>query len=410
MPWNPTVANVVTEFGAQCVGHSHDDWPHIQAALDTGRAVYLPGRGYDRLNPLVYSVTRPLVCTVPGQMIFGDGRFRSPIIAAPNFVGGQLIKAQTGEEGPRLSDLWLMTANRGQINGVDFSDTPRFYLGNMRISGFANNIVALGNCGGAEIVRVESWAGSPTGANLRMGGSLDSVTVTGLRIWPFDDTWSDGAKPDNLMQVGCDIGYVDGFQMSDCMAICANQLVLRDGWGTLSNNIFDTLNGILITGGRYSLNGGHISGGVWKGKNGSGDVSCTNSITATGGALAINGSVFTTLAGIGLFVGGTARVTCSGCEFENADNLSPAIALNGQNAVLTASGNNLHRNPNLVGGEALITVLAGRATITDNRPPIDGAGKFIRVAADDWHQVQGNRPGGWSIATPAGGFGVYGPN
>lgn len=388
-------------YGARGNG-STDDTAAINAAIATGQTVLIP--------PGTYMVSSQLLNTTTNQIIMGSGLAgQTTIKATSGFTSGTIFNTTvTGSIGPQLMDMWITCTTAGSLTGITLLNCPRFKLIRVRVTRCAIGLDMRGNSGGANLTDCEWWN---TTNDVVIDGSLDCVFISGNRCWPFDDATFAFAS-----HTGISSGRCDGLMITNSMFICLNQLNLFNStgfpssvnpgstFGIVNNTDFDSLNGIIISAGSVT-----VSSCLFSGASGSLEhVTPSANISQTGGLVSLSSCYFTnanfTMIGC---TGGTLII--EGCQLTGAGNTNPYIAVSGSTTILTCNGNDFQRST-AIGGSFMITVGSGRATITNNRSPIDGSGNFILVSTDNWNRVVYNATGSWTNSFPTPTVGIYTPN
>jgi hypothetical protein len=390
----------VKRYGARFDGVT-DDTAAIQAAINTGKTVLFP--------PGTGMVSSQILTQTPNQIIMGSGLSNQTIIKATSgFTSGTIFNTNVTSVGPQLMDFWITCTTAGNLTGITFQGCPRFKLVRMRVTRCQIGLDMRKNSGGANMTDCEFWN---TSDDIVIDGSLDCVFISGHRSWPFDD-------PSGLYynHVGIQSGRCDGLMISNSMFICNNQLDLFTSAGfpsgtspgstfaQVNNTDFDSLNGLIISGGWAFVTGCTFSGssGVL------GGLTIVSNITQTGGVVSLSSCFFTNA--VSTIIGcnaGTLQI--EGCNFAGAGNGNPFVNFGGAASILLCNNNNFVRSSG-VGGNYMITVGSGRATITNNRCPIDGTGNFILVSSDNWNRVVYNATGSWTNSFPTPTVGIYTPN
>ena len=258
--WSDIVS--VKDFGAVGNGIA-DDTAAIQAALSTGKRVYIPTGTYRLSNALGFYA--------PGQMISGDGRTGTIFLVdninySFNLSATGVFVFNTGEPGPQIENIQIKfvqptTSNRASLiaypPAIYAQNVPRFSLYNCRIVQGMTGIDMRQNAGGATIDGLEMSCYS---YGVRIDGSLDSVRIIRLQYWPFDIA---GTANENIYfdssNRGVESGRCDDLKIEDCLFINGGiQLSLISTtsgttFGVCSNTDFDSYGSVNMSGGQMSF-------------------------------------------------------------------------------------------------------------------------------------------------------------
>ena len=422
----------VKDYGA--VGDGlNDDTSSIQAALDTGRHVYIPYGSY--------LINNALFCKKAGQMISGDGRNISRFLINPTFnlsAQGVIVFA-CGEEGPQLENFGMAfeqpdTSNQYALTqyptAIYAANTARFTIGSLKITNAMNGIDMTGNCGGAFINILEM---SAFNTGILIDGSLDTIRINQFHFWCF-------GMSNNQTNIffgsarAMDVGRVDGLMLSEFLNISSLGLNLHKGvtgdpWVYMSDSGFDTFNGINMSAGSLqvvnsyitlaptpALRGVHLTGGALQFTNCYFTSGQTQPFmlmeNMTGGALQVDNCYFNYAGGAQISLGGNANnnsIQVSNCRFQ---------AQSGKFQLLGAAAgtNKIHLSNNVIETAAvsysqpIVDVYgANRVYMTGNRVN-DGSGNFVHIQNDNPNWVSGNIAPGWTYLMPRNGAGFYSNN
>ena len=125
----------VKDFGAVGDGVT-DDTAAIQAALDTGKTVYIPSG--------LYKVTSSLQLTKDGQILYGDGRYNQTRIKWGGSTNDTVIEQNntTLKWHCVVRDLRI-EFNADGMTGIDWSNCSYGAIENVNIDGYGNNVVGV---------------------------------------------------------------------------------------------------------------------------------------------------------------------------------------------------------------------------------------------------------------------------
>jgi endosialidase-like protein len=246
-------ANIL-DFGADptCVA---DSTTAVRNAVATGKRVYAPTGCYVLSSDITFAVR--------GQILYGDGiGCYSPVnsscpgnIAGPTgtvfyvksnsgFTGGVFNAVAGWEPGPQMQDLSITfaqpdTATRSSLNtyvpALKFQSSPRFHLERVSLTQCIVCIEMLGNSGGAYLNDVQvSGYGNTTGsggAAIEIDGSVDTVRIKGLHLWPFYTTANQLSVMMNAATVGLSSGRMDDLQITDSLFLVGTSIEFFWGYG-----------------------------------------------------------------------------------------------------------------------------------------------------------------------------------
>lgn len=428
------VANV-TAYGADPTGAS-DSTTAINTAIASGTTVYIP-KG-------TYKVTSDLICATNGQIIFGDG-------VNDTGTGGTIITVSSnsgfskgvfqftcGEQGPQLRDFVIQftqpdTATRASLTdyvpAIYAQNTPRFTL---RDLGIYQAIVAIdmrGNSGGASILscQVSGYGTTSTGGGLILiDGSLDTIRIENLHIYPFTTTSNQQEIFYASGTVGINSGRADDLKLIGCLFECG--LGCNFYYGSFTSNAgstfgsitacnFDSYNGIVAAGDSSGDDTGPIL--AITSTDFTIAVSGTEAIVLTGGHITMsgcfveNGHASATITVNNTTAGRTDFIWTGGWCINNAEDATDIAVTGNASCDVILQGIKFYRYPNVSFSNPTISIASGpRATIV-GCTTLDkgtGTGTFIDVAADGFHNIQGNTCPNWTNTFPTASVGIYANN
>ena len=395
----------VLDFGAVGNGVA-DDTAAIQAAINTGKHVYIPTGTYRLSNAIGFYT--------PGQMFTGDGRNRSTFLVdninySFNLSATGVFVFNTGEPGPQIENIqikFVQPTTSVRANLVNYpvavyaQTTPRFSIFNCRIVNGMAGIDMRGNSGGATIDGMEM---SCYNYGVKIDGSLDTIRIIRLQYWPFDiaGTANESIFFDSTNR-GVVSGRCDDLKITSCLFINGGiQLELQTTalgttFGACTDTDFDTFGSVSMAGGNMNM------------------VACFFTI----GNAAYSPIIVTD---------GYLRI--ESCQFEAAVAVTNAFIRQSGNSYVQMT-NSLFRNSGVGGGyysqtagtsivtncqfivganqtwsNALVSVSgSGRMTFIGNRASDKGAGSgnLLTVSTDNWHMIANNLGVGWGFSYPAG--------
>lgn len=408
-------ANVFS-YGARGDGVT-DDSGAINAALATGRTVYLPK------PPIAYLVTQPLNCTTVGQIIYGDGKTQTLITVTAAFnlaAAGVFVVNVPGIPGPQFRDFQIdfaqpLTSVRANL----IAYPPAFYAQNQPRAvwqGIKINAAMIGidlrqNAGGSSVIMCELCCFV---YHIVMDGSQDSIMVQNCRF--EGDLIAAGALYSIYTDGSCFgiyTGRSDDLHVDSCLFICGIGIVTfpsivspGDGtFGEISNCDFDSYNGI------YQADGGFLSVAAC---SFTALLAGTQCISQTSGTINLSaawffGSIASTNGLIVMSVpsGKAALLNLSTCRFNLTGN-GLAIQLNspgGGDTEINIANSRFDPDPNLLTTFSCIGVNTGcLITMTGCRfgPKSSSTEDALQIVADGAHNVTGNSFNGWPTSLPGG--------
>jgi hypothetical protein len=409
--WADTVC--VKDFGA--VGDVFtDDTAAIQAAINTGKSVYIPTG--------TYRLSNALSCTTPGQMIYGDGRTRSVLYVdniaySFNLNATGVIVFNTGEPGPTLKEFGIQfeqpdTANRASLinypPAIYAQSTPRFQILNFRITRAMTGIDMLGNSGGATINGLDM---SAFNFGVIIDGSLDTVRIQNLQFWPFALSGNQSSIFFDASNVGVRCGRCDDLKITSCLFINGgSQVTFIEGtfgpltgpaFGAIIDTDFDNQACLRMnqTGGIIAVTNCYFT---------IGDAN-DQPIILLNGSMKVIGCDFQSNVIVNQYqvvqdgAVGASYLQVVGCRFINSGpgagfiNVNNGDAIINDNQFITPANQN-YSNP-------LISVTnSGRVTFNGNRSRDKGTGtgSFITCTVNNAHIITSNQFLAWSLGTPGG--------
>lgn len=381
-----------------------DSTAAFQYAINTGKHIYVPTGNY--------VISSQIVITTPGQMISGDGRNRSVLIAQPGFTGNGVIAASNFEEGPQIRDLKItcvqpdtnvLSSLNSYPPALYLVNVPRFTVKDCKITLFQNGINMTGNSGGAFIDLLEM---SCFTLGIQIDGALDSVRINNLHYWPFDMTANQEQIFNSTECVGLLSGRCDDLMIS-------NSLFINGGWhlefqttatgttfGQIVNCDFDTWGSVLISG-QHSL---IMSNCIWTFASVLDPYQ--HLIANSQGKLQVSNSKIGDYMSSGAF-GGSGDITVDSGSFTLFDNCifeqgadSSSNRLIYCNAILNIS-NCIFTNAPLAYPNGIVYADTSGVLSFTNNTISGGSGNGVQVASDFHHIITSNNFSGWSLTVPA---------
>lgn len=278
---------------------------------------------------------------------------------------------------------------------------PAFYIDNVHVERAWDVIRMTGNSGGAHIKNLQA---SHFNVGIDIDGAWDSIYLDTIRFWVYGLT--DNQKlvfQGTESIIGLKSARADDLQVINFFGQCRKSIYIYQSasGGTAVGNFTHVTTD---SGGRVVISNGYIQmSNVWMSQS----VGTRSALEISGSdtKVKITNAYFfpgPTSAGILPLISvtdGTFQLTNSWFWTFTFD-VSSIIQSGGQ---MILSSNVFTRSASIAFANPTVSVTGGRATIIGNRT-IDkgsGAGTFISVALDDYHQIRGNTFVGWSSSYPA---------
>ncbi len=390
---------------------STDDTAAIQAAINTGLTVKIPGTASG------YKVTDKITVATKDQLICGDGRVSTWLkvdSASFNMSATAVIEITSGETGPTLREFGIRftqpdSATRASYNqyppAIKATSQPRFIVDRMRIAQAWVGIDMKGNSGGASILGLDLFAYN---GGIDIDGALDSVRIDALHCYNFDATANQIAVFYDPLNIGVKVARADDFHLHDSLFICGQALrFYASGSGTAFGNVtntdFDTNSGIKFEAGEISAAACFCSCGA----------AAKQAILQTGGDLKVAASDFTC----------SVALTNPIVDLSANSALAPVLVLHG-NTFRLSGDTSAARATNAGAGRAFLNMIGGqiqrRANNAESNASIvlgtnsrgmvkgiqltdkgTGSGNWLSIAADEHHVIEGVAALGWGISIPS---------
>lgn len=149
------------DFGAKGIGAGFDDTAGIQAALDTGKDVYLPK------PPSYYNITATLTVRTPGQRVFGCGAttvIKNLTNSARLFQVGD-PSSPTGWANGAITENFYLVGNPATVGGIVFWDKTQAALVNAAANSWTDaskgckiDGIRVDSVGAGSPVEIYTWA------------------------------------------------------------------------------------------------------------------------------------------------------------------------------------------------------------------------------------------------------------
>jgi len=430
----------VKDFGAVGDGVT-DDTAAIQAAINTGKNVYVQNGNY--------KITNALTITTPCQRVYGDSRENTNFIVDTTFNMSALgvIVFASGETGPVLDSIGIkftqpdttIRANLIQYPAAIYAVAqPRFVITQVRISAAWNGIDMTGNSGGVFIDFLEM---SAFDIGIAIDGALDTVRINNFHFWPFGLTDNQRVIFAAAPTKGFSIGRIDGLLISEFLNISNLAIDMFAGVGGsglvyIDNSGFDSYNGVTISSGTLNITNSYmtfnspaiasVQGIVMSGST---IISLSNMQFAgalTNPVITVNDTDRAVLQinNCEFFCDSTKAVYLSGTtDNDTSINISDSYfsCINGTAQLLDTTGltsgvakvkvanNNILISGNTNYGNIIDISANCQSSVTLNTANEKGTGTglFIKIAADGDHYISGNSGWGWAYSFPVAVSGFY---
>lgn len=388
---------------------------YLQAAISTGRSVYIPAPPVG----VQYKLTNQINFNTVGQLVWGDGRDTTDFLVDGTFnmSATGVFKFNTGESGPILRDFGMFfvqpdTAVRANLvsypTAIFAQATPRFTIEGFKITNAMVGIDAQLNSGGAKIFDLDISAYTKA---IWLDGSLDTVRIRGLHNFPFNMTPNQVALFQDSNTVGIFSGRCDDLQILDSFFFSGSSLVLIAGGtgstgGFCTGTCFDTTSNAQISAGLFQFGNCSFSVGV----------AAANALTVTGTTTRVQMDNCSYLGGAALtrpllnIAGGivqlnSPRFNTGGFDIPSVASSASEVIINGGYLERTAGVAYTQPTIQSIGSTSRLTMSATRASDKGA-----GAASVVSVASDNYHNIVGNTAPGWTYTHPAFTLGVFANN
>lgn len=393
------------------------DWSYaIQAALNTGRNVYIP--------PGTYLIKRQLNMVAAGQFIEGAGigatRLSIPADFDLSAQGVLFIPVTADEIHAGITGVSFDFYQPDSANRADYIQYPyaisargatRLLIGTVRVNGGWNGFDLRDNTGG---LQGDIWELGCLNEALTVGSAAggtpayDFWHVDTIHIWCFGFTTANrylAYRDGNT--VGLRMGEVDGLDIKTLSTFCAKVIIEAPGglgpFGTIGSLQLDGQYATLtMAGGNLSVGNGYLTTDRNEHKL------QINGGTFLHGPINLTGINTSTLA---LVYVGAAYASFTAGHSKGASPNAPVFQVNG--GYLHVADVNFVGIGNQVRTVGLIRqssgVLSATGNIFDNIGT--GSGNAIDVVTNTQNNVISNSFGGWGLSLPSTAtLGTYWPN
>ncbi len=368
----------------------------LQAALNTGRSVYVPQGSYLLTN---------MVTVGQFQTVYGDGKGRSVfLIDAATFNMAATCVFSVGRNATfremGVSCAQPDTTSRASMHQYPpifrYPGQPRVTFEAVRISGAWDGVLATGNTGGG---RFNSFECGAINCGIEFNDPLDFIHIEGAHFWPFGfedanrlQAWLDGNT------VATKLNSIDGLEVTGYSTYgCRTETT--DSFGTMSSvNLDGARSCILMAGGHLEIASLYKTAGT---------VAGAYAVKQSGGTLRVTGYEITMAASandaaVQITGANTAAVWTAGIvRLAPAD--QPVFDINSASATLILGDTYFPFGTNTVRTVPFVRQQAGRLTMTGCRfrdRGGSGSGAAVTLADDNWHVISGNAFLDWDVGAP----------
>ena len=409
-----TIANVL-DYGAIGDGVA-DDTAAIQAAVTTGKRVYMP-------RPSVaYRVTNAINCTTHGQLIEGDGKGVTIIAVGSDFnlaaSGVFVMPGGPWVPGPQFRDFQINFAQPDTATYASLLAYPPAFFAQgiaratwhrVKINAAMKGIDLRLNGAGTSIVDCElccfDW-------HIYLDGEADSVTVQSCRF-ENDLLTANQSVIYRAQAVGIISGRCDDLHVIGCLFFCWLGVHLIVGadtnvtLGSVTNCDFDTYGGIKVDNGNLQVSACGFTLGT----------AASVALSIAQGNMSISACWFlsnVTLTNAMIMASaavGGIRLQLTGCRFD-VSGTTPALNAY-YNTIVVMSGCDINL-PQVARGAIAAVTIDNAALLTMGAcrfsPKGAGSGVAINLVTDATHNVCGNAFGGWTVTPAAGALHILANN
>jgi hypothetical protein len=330
-----------------------DETAAIRTALESSHPVLLP--------PGRFRITSGLKLA-RGQILAGAGARVTSMVVASDFdlSSRGVIEMASGEPGAELHDFGI-SFDQPEANerskliayppAILAPGSPRFRIDRLLIQRAMIGVDMRGNSGGAVITDLQLSAFEK---GVLIDGSLDSIKISRLHVWPFGLTPGQSKIYHDGEVVGVECGRCDDFHLDASLFFGLREAMNfykgKDGgtFGSIIGVDFDDRGGLLVEHANLTIQSCHFTIGrdpsQW--------------IVAKSGSLAITGCSF--FSGISLgqpgleFIGSDLDITMDSCTFssEKADFVHifarGSVMLTASDLIFTLKNADSYRSPLIV--------------------------------------------------------------
>jgi len=380
----------------------------FNAALTEHNEVFIPPGTYY----LTDQVTIPL-----GKRLYGAGR-RKTLIKVPatfNLSATGVFRFAAGDPGGELADFTIEFTQPDSAVIGDYTQyppavyaqgVPRFDIARLRIALAWNGIDMKGNSGGATIADLEL---SMFNIGIDIQGSLDTIKITNLHIWPFvggAGSFTNNQRTAWKSGFGIKSEKCDGLKLSDSLIYEVRKgLYLYKGAGqaditmaSLTNIAFDGDGAMqVVDDARVSIAASYwtkgATDGVWLTMNG-------GQVRITGCRLAASNA---TISGNGLIDISGGNLWLTGCGLERGARDHSFVYASGSATVNVAGSTLFSTAATTFTKPAVNYTGTSTGSFTGNFSPAKGGGTgaMVAIASDNGVTVGGNAADGWTVTGPA---------
>jgi hypothetical protein len=386
----------------------------INAAISAlplrGGIVYLPPNTYRCTSAIVFPTDRPcrLVGAGRGSTII---HVPSGTTATPGVIHLRGTELRSSVEHLSIlfdqPDTTVRASMTAYVPAIYAQGIARFRVQHVQIALAWDGIDMRGNCT-AEINDLEM---SHFNSGIQIDGSLDSIRIAHLHVWPFSCTANQTVAMGDEANIGLKVGRADGLHLSNSLFLCGTAISTFPSIVTTGNCLFHITNCQFDTWSGIVFGAGNIRIGecLFTTLTAFGYQALRVTAPVAGGSLLLSNCFFLTDAGtlvdveiLGQVGAGYLHVNLNNCMFltgsGNASSITADGTLGGLLQLVVANG---HFSRTLNGVYTAPTIgLAGgvRAIIVNNMATDKGTGSGDFVTAVNANaSVEGNTIPGWGL-------------
>ena len=385
------------------------DAAKIQTAITTGLNVRITGACVG---------DAAISMTTPGQEVVCDSQNANPITVSTILTTGLFVYTG-GEPGPMIRDCYIKavqpdTSTRASLTAYTpafyMVSSPRFRLDHVRCEQFITCVDMTGNSGGAVI---DDFLCAAYTACAKIDGSLDTVRINNLHCWPLSMTAAQTILFSDPSSECLNVARVDGLFITNFVSLEGTSLdVYNSGSGLpsvyITNGGFDTYNGIKMSAGTVQVSNSYFS----IANNSQSPIVQTGGVLLMSNTQIFNAGVSGANPAVNIFNTGTIFQWTNGYIDASGGNDMIEVQASSGAPQITLTDIRVKKNSDVAYTNPVFLIAAGRATMSGNyiSDKGAGAGTFIQVDADDYHNVTSNTAPGWAEVNAVIGSAIFANN